>query len=427
MMKKLIWFAIPLLLAMASSGAEVLAFDVEAGPIWNQRDAESKCPRTCQGVSAAWNGQWTTTIPGTMSVCGCESSVDPFCDAETVALAKPGDDPGDTARNYCQVEGKGWFSFEPTSATSLEVTCCRRLTTEDSGVPNNIIDLSDSAQADPNLWRQLDDATSTQQLIQIAKSRGLEVTAQDIALALQSGGYQKQSKKRSVKTLSAASCGGLQKPPCSVCTNSVTVYWPFNFCCIPEYTTCEAYQSRCDGGYRNRVGQCLPTAWKPRSLGQWAIDFDQRWKLPMDWRALNSVTELRPGMNQSITDGLYIFVYRTTDNKLLIRRSDRPDDRGLHSHGEKIYSLTGNPAGNGESPHMFVRHTQLNGGWSDVWSAGQLEYYHGQLLWISNASGHYAPSLTSLDYVLDTLVVWHLISNKAAVAKHPHDWKPPLQ
>ena len=171
MMKKLIWFAIPLLLAMASSGAEVLAFDVEAGPIWNQRDAESKCPRTCQGVSAAWNGQWTTTIPGTMSVCGCESSDPPFCEAETVALAKPGDDPGDTARNYCQVEGKGWFSFEPTSATSLEVTCCRRLTTEDSGVPNNIIDLIDSAQADPNLWRQLDDATSTQQLIQIAKSR----------------------------------------------------------------------------------------------------------------------------------------------------------------------------------------------------------------------------------------------------------------
>jgi hypothetical protein len=44
--------------------------DVEAGPIWNQPDAESKCPQVCR-PPAHWNGQWHTTDPGRMSVCSC--------------------------------------------------------------------------------------------------------------------------------------------------------------------------------------------------------------------------------------------------------------------------------------------------------------------------------------------------------------------
>ena len=47
------------------------AFDINAGPIWNQEDAQAKCPGVCQGANGVWNGQWTTTDPGTMSVCGC--------------------------------------------------------------------------------------------------------------------------------------------------------------------------------------------------------------------------------------------------------------------------------------------------------------------------------------------------------------------
>jgi hypothetical protein len=47
------------------------AFDTNAGPIWNQQDADAKCPGVCQNANGAWNGQWTTTQPGVMSVCGC--------------------------------------------------------------------------------------------------------------------------------------------------------------------------------------------------------------------------------------------------------------------------------------------------------------------------------------------------------------------
>jgi hypothetical protein len=47
------------------------SIDVNAGPIWSNQDAKTKCPATCANVNLKWNGQWTTTVPGQMSVCGC--------------------------------------------------------------------------------------------------------------------------------------------------------------------------------------------------------------------------------------------------------------------------------------------------------------------------------------------------------------------
>ena len=45
--------------------------DVPAGPIWDQADAETKCPIACASHGGLWNGQWTTVVPDLMSVCGC--------------------------------------------------------------------------------------------------------------------------------------------------------------------------------------------------------------------------------------------------------------------------------------------------------------------------------------------------------------------
>ncbi|MFC3032178.1 mannan-binding lectin [Pseudoalteromonas fenneropenaei] len=51
--------------------------DVQAGPIFDQTDAAAKCnakqsPQgACPNLGLAWNGQWTTTQAGQMSVCGC--------------------------------------------------------------------------------------------------------------------------------------------------------------------------------------------------------------------------------------------------------------------------------------------------------------------------------------------------------------------
>lgn len=43
--------------------------NVEAGPIWNDSDAQSKCPGVASASGGVWTGQWHTTIPGRMSVC----------------------------------------------------------------------------------------------------------------------------------------------------------------------------------------------------------------------------------------------------------------------------------------------------------------------------------------------------------------------
>ena len=42
---------------------------VEAGPIWNQVDADRKCPQLAKSAGGKWTGQWKTTRPGQMSVC----------------------------------------------------------------------------------------------------------------------------------------------------------------------------------------------------------------------------------------------------------------------------------------------------------------------------------------------------------------------
>jgi len=51
--------------------------DIPVGPIWSNDDAQTKCPIACAAHLGTWNGQWTTVIPGEMSVCGCTYNVPP--------------------------------------------------------------------------------------------------------------------------------------------------------------------------------------------------------------------------------------------------------------------------------------------------------------------------------------------------------------
>jgi len=51
--------------AIAPAGAEW----VSAGPIWNNMDAQGKCPRVC--APGVWDGNWNTVVPGRNSVCSC--------------------------------------------------------------------------------------------------------------------------------------------------------------------------------------------------------------------------------------------------------------------------------------------------------------------------------------------------------------------
>jgi hypothetical protein len=60
-------------LLVASTHAAAMPADlkqwVDAGPLWNQQDAEGKCPKVAYKAGGKWTGQWKTTVPGQMSVC----------------------------------------------------------------------------------------------------------------------------------------------------------------------------------------------------------------------------------------------------------------------------------------------------------------------------------------------------------------------
>lgn len=46
--------------------------NLEAGPIWNNDDANGKCPKVCTDKNMTWTGDWWTTVRGEMSVCTCK-------------------------------------------------------------------------------------------------------------------------------------------------------------------------------------------------------------------------------------------------------------------------------------------------------------------------------------------------------------------
>jgi hypothetical protein len=179
-------------------------------------------------------------------------------------------------------------------------------------------------------------------------------------------------------------------------------------------------------------------------LKQWAKDFDTRRSLsyyvtPRDLGYVKDVVQ--PLDISTADDGLYIFVMRrvTQSNgvtiSLRIRRSDRPDDFGFGVQGLKQYSYKGNiPCPNTgtppcpldkdeppETPNQFVRHSQLNQGTSPVASAGQLQIRGGEIIWISNASGHFSPSFDSLDCVEEYLYVLKIPRARYNLKKN-HDW-----
>lgn len=62
-------------LAAERKGGTEFTMDVPAGPIWNQEDAERKCPAICASFGGTWNGHWTTVVPGKFSVAGCVFTV----------------------------------------------------------------------------------------------------------------------------------------------------------------------------------------------------------------------------------------------------------------------------------------------------------------------------------------------------------------
>jgi hypothetical protein len=73
---KLFLAVIAAALSLSLAAAPSFAVDVDAGPIWNNDDAQGKCPQVCGG-RANWDGNWRTTEAGRNSVCSCRAAAGP--------------------------------------------------------------------------------------------------------------------------------------------------------------------------------------------------------------------------------------------------------------------------------------------------------------------------------------------------------------
>lgn len=158
----------------------------------------------------------------------------------------------------------------------------------------------------------------------------------------------------------------------------------------------------------------------------WQYDDVCRDKLNMNTGDLNHVTiidsindmntqEIIKGLkgenaSKKLPDGRYIFVLRKYANApdklgLVLRRYDRnviqptgqvcKNDKFSYADNLNKTISKGNPG--------HVRHSQLNGGWKPVYSAGELWVKNGQIIVVSNESGHFKPTKASLDAVKETL------------------------
>lgn len=62
-----------------SPTSSMVLCSIEIGPIWNQADAQNRCPSSCSSLNSTWNGQWWTTRRNAMSVCQCSFSPGTVC------------------------------------------------------------------------------------------------------------------------------------------------------------------------------------------------------------------------------------------------------------------------------------------------------------------------------------------------------------
>lgn len=160
----------------------------------------------------------------------------------------------------------------------------------------------------------------------------------------------------------------------------------------------------------------LPKQPEPLSLGDWVKNADKSCSLryDIDWMKSDLNKNGRPLVidlmdeNHSIpSDGVYMYVFRE-DGKLYIRPNDR-GTKGINGAvGSKEYLSKFNLNSLDVScpwmpdsllEPMYVRHSQLANGRAVI-SAGMLQYSNGKLIWVSNESGHYSPSIDRVEYML---------------------------
>jgi hypothetical protein len=155
---------------------------------------------------------------------------------------------------FCQAQGLPWFDFNTDGAnfasSSLVTTCRRAPLPGDTYYNANFNTFMNGVMNNPSQFAQLQTATQTQQIVDIATTNGYTLSISDIT-------FTPPPPDRHAHPQSACGQAGLE--PCET-HDCVTVYFPFNFCCIAEATSCSSQAvAQCnDGFYQDSFGHCAP-------------------------------------------------------------------------------------------------------------------------------------------------------------------------
>lgn len=162
----------------------------------------------------------------------------------------------------CADKNQPWFNFANVTISSpyLIITCILPPAPNQPTYNAAMNRLLDAAVNNHSLMSALRSASTDEQLIAAAASKGYTITSADIAqsrgqTAALTGGTSPHFKR--ILTVASANCGANGQPPCSQCTKEVCVYFPFNFCCIKESCACEQSRYSCNSGLSiNTNGIC---------------------------------------------------------------------------------------------------------------------------------------------------------------------------
>ena len=96
--------------------------DVEAGPLFNDGEAKTKCPTLCT-APAHWNGAWRTTKKAVMSVCSCEDPPPPVIRTVVTGAIKSNIDAKTKCVKACKAPlqwNGAWRTTKPGKAASCD-------------------------------------------------------------------------------------------------------------------------------------------------------------------------------------------------------------------------------------------------------------------------------------------------------------------
>lgn len=98
------------------------AIDIKSGIIWNNQDAQYKCPDVCISNGMAWNDNWRTVESGKTSVCGCYMDEVPYVSVE------------DRCIRLCTSKKMDWTGIYSITEYGLKCRCREELYSKDQSV-----------------------------------------------------------------------------------------------------------------------------------------------------------------------------------------------------------------------------------------------------------------------------------------------------